>query len=82
MGAISPGMDLEKGRASGLTGRPSTHSSRCDQRAHDSFQPVMAGDCASSQKKEKIVAVDQRYCERLIKSPCDGDGWSNTLTFC
>ena len=80
-------MDLEKGQASGLMGRPSTHSSRCDRWAHCSFQLVtmaggpMAGDNASSQKKEQIGAVGQRYCERLIKSPWDGDGWSNASAF-
>lgn len=89
-GGISPGVDLEKGQLSGLMGRPQlsgfmgrprAHSIGCDRWAHGCFLQVMAGDNASSRKKEQIEAVGQRYCYRLIKSPWGGGSWSNTLTF-
>lgn len=55
------GMDLGEGLFSGDT--PGADSPLGgDLGVHDSFLQVMAGDDASSQTKEHIGAVSQRYC--------------------
>ena len=56
------GMGLEEGWFSGDARSRLSTGGGCDLGVHDSFLQVMAGDDASSQTKEDIGAVSQRYC--------------------